>query len=173
MTNKRKYVDPDFGEIELGPPPTREDVADVERRLGRLMDESKRLWPDGVVSRCPVCKKKKLVGRSDLVVSVPKVGRVDRFMRLRGGRCENCSAQVLEPWEQAIIERAEALAPHGDYEVKVSNIGRGTVGTYWPKDVTRVLGLDSDTKGVVKILDDHTMVVVFDKPKKRRKKDSS
>ena len=64
------------------------------------------------------------------------------------------------------------LVPPGDHEVKVSNIGRGTVGTYWPKDVARVMGLDADTKGVVKILDDHTMVVVFDKRKKSRRKGS-
>lgn len=48
---------------------------------------------------------------------------------------------------------------HPDYRAKVSRIGKGTVGTYWPKDVERLLGLRPDQRIYIEILGPDTALL--------------
>jgi hypothetical protein len=44
----------------------------------------------------------------------------------------------------------------------VSRIGSGTLGTYWPKDVERVLNLSPDKRAFIEIIDRDAVLVRFE-----------
>lgn len=156
----RTIKDPDGGEIELAARPGR---AEFERAAAEIRSalQATRLWPAGSISRCPNCAEDSFVGRDDLTLEVPRAGVVVIFRHLHGARCSRCNAQTLEPSEELDIESETAAGIVADYEAKVSNIGSGTVGTYWPKDVVRVMGLNPDKKAFIHVLDRDTALIKF------------
>ncbi len=123
--------------------------------------KANRLWPEGSVSACPTCHKRALVGRSDLVHQEVRPGNVQTFRNLRGAKCEACGSQFLDPEEIIAIEDTIGVGVVADFEAKVSRIGTGTLGTYWPKDVVRNLGLEPDTRAFIQVLDRETALVKF------------
>lgn len=160
MTKPREIVDPDFGPIRVPEPPKR---ADADRLLAAQEDAFRqlRLWPDGSVSPCPSCERKAFVGRSDLSHEVARPGGVVIYRHIRGAKCSHCGAQSIEPSEQIHIESEVGIGQVADYEAKVSNIGSGTVGTYWPKDVVRVMNLSPDTRAYIQVIDRETALIRF------------
>lgn len=157
---KRTIVDPDLGPIEIPEPPKR---ADAERLLKQQREafEKIRLWAPGSVSACPSCDRRSFVGRDDLSAEIARPGGVVIYRHLRGAKCSSCGAQSLEPGEQIQIEREAGVGQVGDYEAKVSNIGSGTVGTYWPKDVVRVMNLSPETRAYIQVIDRETALIRF------------
>lgn len=160
MTKTREIVDPDFGPIRVPEPPKR---TDAERLVAaqKAAFEKLRLWPDGSVSHCPSCERRAFVGRSDLDHEVARPGGVVIYRHIRGAKCSHCGARSIEPSEQIHIESEVGIGQVGDYEAKVSNIGSGTVGTYWPKDVVRVMNLDPDTRAYIQVIDRETALIRF------------
>lgn len=157
---KRTIVDPDLGTIDVPEPPKK---ADAERlvREQREAFEKIRLWPPGSVSACPSCERRSFVGRDDLSAEIARPGGVVVYRHLRGAKCSNCDGQSLEPGEQMQIEREAGVGQVADYEAKVSNIGSGTVGTYWPKDVVRVMNLSPETRAYIQVIDRETALIRF------------
>lgn len=86
------------------------------------------------------------------------------YRHLHGARCARCSFQVLEASDQFAIEQEAGTTFHPDYEAKVSRIGSGTLGTYWPKDVERVMHLAPHDKAFIHVVAHDTAVVRFEKP---------
>lgn len=164
MNMARRIRDPDFGSIELPEPPTREEF---EKNAGLLRERGPRgrLWPSGSVGPCPNCGRRGFVGRDNLEMSLPKPGGAVIFRGLRGARCDGCGAQVLEADDLIRVEAEAVTAIASDYEAKVSRIGSGTLGTYWPRDVVRSMGLTPATKAFIQVLDRRTALVRFDRPK--------
>lgn len=159
MTSRR-VEDPEFGAIEVPQPPARQEF----ERVARAMEDASRgvrFWPAGSVSECPRCGEARFVGRDDLSHEVPRPGGVIVFLHLRGARCEACEAQSLEPDDLVRLEAEAGVAIVADYEAKVSSIGSGTVGTYWPKDVVRLLGLTPGKRAFIMVLDRDTALVKF------------
>lgn len=156
----RRIEDPDFGEIEVPPLPSREEYERLLRKVREARQEA-RFWPPGSIQDCPQCGERKFVGREDLSYEVATQGRVIVFRHLHGARCGACHAQALEPDELVRIEDEAGVGLLADYEAKVSNIGSGTVGTYWPKDVVRIMGLRPDKKAFIVVLDRDTMLLRF------------
>jgi YgiT-type zinc finger domain-containing protein len=156
----RRIEDPDFGEVELPPPPSKEEYQRLLQQT-REARQKARFWPLGTTHACPQCGERKFVGREDLSYEVANQGRVIIFRHLHGARCEACHAQALEPDELVRIEAEAGVGILADYEAKVSNIGSGTVGTYWPKDVVRIMGLRPDKKAFIVVLDRNTMLLRF------------
>lgn len=170
---KRRIQDPDFGEVELeGTLPTRQEFERAAREI-RQAAKTFRAWPDGSVSDCPGCGKRAFVGRDDLGHEVAKPDGLVIFRHLRGARCESCGVQSLEGEDLAALEQEAGVELLADYEAKVSSIGSGTVGTYWPKDVVRVLRLGPDRRLFIKVLDPDTVLVRVDRrrvqPRRRAK----
>ena len=68
--------------------------------------------------------------------------------------------------EQEKIDTELGLSGHmrRDYEAKVSRLGSDSVGTYWPKDVTRNLGLRPHDIARIHIIARNVAVVTFEKP---------
>lgn len=160
----RKIRDPDFGTIELPDPPSREEF-EKNARLLRERGPRGRLWPSGSVGPCSSCGRRSFVGRDNLEMSLPKPGGAVIFRGLRGAHCDGCGAQVLEADDLIRVEAEAVTAIVSDYEAKVSRIGSGTLGTYWPRDVVRSMGLTPATKAFIQVLDRRTALVRFNRPK--------
>lgn len=157
---KRVIDDPDFGPHEVPPPPDREEFEKVAQGALAAM-RTRRIWPAGSVSRCPNCGKNALVGRDDLTCRFARPGGVVVFHRLRGARCESCKEQSLEPGDLIAVERDAGVEVAGDFEIKVTTIGSGTLGTYWTKDLVRNLRLTAGKKAYVQLLDRDTALLRF------------
>lgn len=65
----------------------------------------------------------------------------------------------MEPYEQIAVEDEADIGLHPDYEASVSRIGSGTLGTYWPKEVERVLNLSPDKRAFIEIIDRDAVLV--------------
>lgn len=161
MSRTRETHDPDFGTLEIPPPPKREDGERLLREQQAAFAKRRRLWPDGALAECPSCERRTFVGRNDLSHEVARPGGVIIYRHLQGARCSHCGAQSLEPWELMQIEAEAGIGQVADYEAKVSNIGSGTVGTYWPKDVVRVMDLSPETRAYIQIIDRETALIRF------------
>lgn len=121
------------------PAPSAEQWARERAQVkAQLAKRSRRIWSKGSVSQCPKCAKKSFEGRDDLSLQLPSRGHVVIFRHLQGAKCRHCGYQVLEPADQHDVEEEVGASFHSDYQAKVSRIGSGTLGTYWPKDVQRV-----------------------------------
>lgn len=157
---KRTVEDSEFGRIEVPPPPSRDEFEKVARKALAAL-EKRRVWPAGSVSRCPQCGKRAFVGRDDLSCEIARPGGIVIFKNLRGAKCEACKAQSLEPADLVRVEQDMGVGTLSDYEARVSSIGSGTLGTYWPKDVVRNLALEPGKKVYIQILDRETALVKF------------
>lgn len=164
---KKRIVDPDFGEFDIeGPVPTREEFERTARRISEAA-RSFRAWPPGAVAACPNCGQRAFVGRDDLSHEVAKRDGLLVFRHLRGARCESCGVQSLEAEDLVAVEQEAGVELVADYEAKVSNIGSGTVGTYWPKDVVRVMRLGPNRRLFIKVIDADTALVKVDRRRPR------
>lgn len=157
--------EPDWIEEEL-PAPSAQEWAEARARVEQdLAEPKRRLWPDGSVAECPKCRSKELAGRSDITLELPSKGHVVIFRHLQGARCRRCAYTALEPGDQDAVEHEVGVSFHSDYEAKVSRIGSGTLGTYWPKDVSRNLGLQPHDIAHIHVIASDTAVVRFEKGK--------
>jgi hypothetical protein len=157
---KKVVIDPDFGPIEVPPPPTRAEFEKAGREaLAAVL--GRRQWPTGSVGPCPSCKRKTFIGRDDLEHRVVRPGGVIIFRHLRGAKCQSCGAQSLEMEDMIDVEDESGAGVVGDYKARVCIIGSGSWGTYWPRDVVRNLDLERKTHAFIKILDADTVVVNF------------
>lgn len=156
----REIEDADFGRVEL--PEGYVDPEAFEARIEEAREATgERLWPEGDVSACPRCGQETFEGRSDLAYRSTQGRHVVSFRHLHGAVCTNCGASTLEPYEQIEVEDETGVGFHPDYEASVSRIGSGSLGTYWPKDVQRVLGLGPDKTAFIEIIDRDAVLVRF------------
>lgn len=157
----REIDDPDAGRIEL--PDTFVDPETFEDRREQTRDAyGDRLWPEGERFECPQCGEETFEGKSDLTYRATHGRHVVSFRHLHGASCSSCGAKTLEPYEQIGVEDETGVGFHPDYEAKVSRIGSGSLGTYWPKDVQRVLGLEPHKKAFIEIIDRDAVLVRFE-----------
>jgi len=157
----RQIEDPDFGVIEL--PKEYLDADALDERLDTIREAfDERLWPEGETFACPRCGERTFEGRSDLAYRSTEGRHVVSFRHLHGASCTNCGAKTLEPYEQIAVEDEADIGLHPDYEASVSRIGSGTLGTYWPKDVERVLNLSPDKRAFIEIIDRDAVLVRFE-----------
>ena len=162
MTGKRVVDDPDFGPIEVatGPLSDTKWKATGDKVVAAM--ERTRLFPEGTIRACPVCKEKAFEGRNDLVLQFVRGERVLTFRRVHGGRCGSCRAQIVEPYEALALDDEAVPSLRGNYESKVAKVGGGSLGMYWPRDIQRLLGLKADRKAFIEVLDKDSVLVRFD-----------
>lgn len=156
----REIDDPDAGTIEL-PDAFVDAETFADRREQTRQAYDQRLWPEGERFECPECGKQTFEGKSDLTYRTTHGHHVVSFRHLHGASCSSCGAKTLEPYEQIGVEDETGVGLNPDYEAKVSRIGSGSLGTYWPKDVRRVLGLEPDRKAFIEIIDRDAVPVRF------------
>lgn len=140
--------------------PTPHEWAEATRALrDRLMDARPRAFPRGEVRSCPVCEKQALEGRDDLVRETVVGAIVLVSHNLHGARCAHCGAEFLESYEEIALEEAGPERRLTDYQAKVTSVSGRNLGTYWPKDVVRVMDLHNQDALRVQVLDADTMIV--------------
>lgn len=149
----------------LGDPPTQEEWDAV----GRELDEKE--WPDlypvGSVSRCPECGAEAFEGRDGLDLEVTYKGVVHYFHDLKGVRCRACGAQSLDMPEMFRVEKRLGMDPNHfppqvDFEAKVAQFGSGSLGTYWPKDIRRIMNLKPGQRAHICVVDKNAVLVRFE-----------
>ena len=136
-----KFNDPDFGPMEAPPPPTKGELNRLQKKL-RAAAFKRRLFQPGQVYRCDVCGRKTFEGRTDVSLEVIRRGVVYVFRNLHGALCKSCGAKTVESFEMYNIDDHLHTGFRTSFRARVTNVGKGAVGTYWPKDVQRLLHLD-------------------------------
>lgn len=123
------------------------------------MHERPRLFPAGQTRRCPQCGKRALEGREDLVREAIIGAMALVHHNLHGARCRQCGAEFLEAYEEVALEEAGPARSLPDYEARVTSVSGRNLGTYWPRDVVRVMQLHKEDALHVQVLDQDTMIL--------------
>lgn len=131
-------------------------VADLRTRL---MQHRPRAFPPDSTRTCPACGKKRLRSRDDLVREVVVGAMALVHHNLHGAVCDACGTEFLEAYEELALEEAGPERRLTDYEAKVTSVSGKSLGTYWPKDVVRVMDLHRHDALHVQVLDADTMLI--------------
>lgn len=140
-------------------PTPREWMTAVHELRSRLMQDRPRAFPPGKTRTCPVCDKRMLESRDDLVRETVVGAMALVHHHLHGARCRHCGSEFLEAYEELALEEVRPEDRLADYEAKVTNVSGRNLGTYWPKDVVRVMNLSNQDALKVQVLDPDTMIV--------------
>jgi len=152
-------------EIPMPPAPpyglTPQEESDLRKRVQSAI--AKRQWGPGRTYRCPSCQTKSLKGTDQLQLEVSRPGMLVVYPALRGAECAKCHAKFVEPSEMALLDQGP-LGPQWmpDFALKVSRIGRGTLGTYWTKEIERNLHLSKDTRLRAQLLNSRQVLITVE-----------
>lgn len=150
--------DPDFGPIDLEPT-SDEAWTTAEEKVSKAI-QSVRHWPVGTVHDCPRCREHEFAGKDDIrYQTMDTRGHVHSFYNLRGGHCTACGLDLIEPADLIMVEKTARIEFTPVFSGKVSRIGRGTLGTYWGRDVERNLGLHAGDRLDVELVGRDSMLV--------------
>ncbi|HEX9817073.1 MAG TPA: hypothetical protein VGB18_08840 [Candidatus Thermoplasmatota archaeon] len=153
MKRKITIQDPDFGRIEL-PDIAPTGQAEWNRMRARIRKKlvEKIVFQVGTGYPCPDCGQKELRAAEDLSMEIVRGATVVMVVNLHGARCRRCGTEILEPRETLRLDAIAGVASEPDEIVRVTTIGRGTLGTYWPKDVERKMDLKPGTRLTLRYL---------------------
>lgn len=140
--------------------PTQKEWAEgVQRSRERLLKERPRVFLPGSIWTCPMCGEEQMESCSNIVRETLLGSLVILHHNLHGARCISCGSEVIEAYEQIALEATEELHRVADYQAKVTSVSGRNLGTYWPKDVVRVMGLHSQDPLRIQVIDEDTMLV--------------
>lgn len=134
-------------------------MAAVHDLRSRLMKDRPRAFPPGTTRGCPACGKQTLESRDDLVRETVVGAMALVHHHLHGARCKHCGSEFLEAYEELALEETQPGDRFVGYEAKITNVSGRNLGTYWPKDVVRVMELSNQDALEVQVLDSDTMIV--------------
>ena len=168
---KRKTVTiqgPEVGLIELpvDPPMSPETTNRLRERIRRQYQKQQRYRP-GVKRFCIDCRTETVEFATNLNATMKQGRNLAMFRNLRGGRCSTCGGEYLETSELIRIEDEAEMLVGPSESARVTSIGRGTLGTYWPKPVERGLKLHAGDRLQVKMLGPSTALLEVLRPQKR------
>lgn len=150
--------DPDFGPIDLKP--TTDKAWEAASKQVEAAIEVARHWPAGKTHPCPRCRNDTLTGSDNIrYQTVDGQGHVHTFYNLRGASCSACGLEILEPADLVEVEKTVRVGFTPVFTGKVSRVGRGTLGTYWSRDVERNLGLHAGDRLDVELVGRDSMLV--------------
>lgn len=69
---------------------------------------------------------------------------------LSGHKCEQCKDKYYDSESSDIIDKYTAGRVSGGHEVKITTVGGGKLGIYFPKDVLRDMEIESKKKVIIK-----------------------
>lgn len=150
--------DPDFGPIDVEST-SAEAWKEAEAKVTKAIHAT-RHWPPGTTHTCPRCREQKFHGSDDVSYqTVDERNHVHTFYNLRGAHCSNCGLNLIEPSDLIKVEKVVQVQFTPVFSGKVSNVGRGTLGTYWSRDVERNLGLHAGDRLDVELVGKDAMLV--------------
>lgn len=108
---------------------------------------------------CPSCGNSTMSYADDLTFDVTLTGERIVIPNLTGLKCIRCSDEAFDANSTKIIEHYTAGKPVGGYECKVSTVGGGKIGMYFPRDVLRVMKVSKSDKAILTPLSNRKMVI--------------
>ncbi len=108
---------------------------------------------------CPSCGTASMSYADDLMFEVVLAGERIVISNLIGLKCSKCGEVAFDANSTKIIEHYTAGKPVGGYECKVSTVGGGKIGMYFPKDVLRVMKVSKSDRAILTPLSNRKMVV--------------
>ncbi len=144
MKREKNVKDVDAPEV------TEEQVARLRANL--LAAPRAPLRATGALSRCPTCGGK-MITTNSIERTIPTPGVIYVVSRLPGAQCQDCGSTELDSLGVAIVESSVRHDRWADYETAVTHTSGSTTGTYFKKDLARVLDLHAAEKLSWKIVD--------------------
>lgn len=158
MSDEESTNDIEASDPDQVPEITEEEVKSLQARA--LETEREPLLDEGQVTQCPVCDGP-MVTTNDLKKAIPTPRGLTLVTRLPGARCAQCNASQLDPAALALILEHSGEEIISDYETTVTQASGQALGTYFRKDLTRVLGLTGREHLRWTVLDkDHALVEI-------------
>lgn len=151
--------DPDFGPVDLPAVPVRRSDWNKFRQRLHAKLKAASPWKPGVAYRCGQCGERALFASSDLTQEVRRGQTLVVLRNLRGAECRSCGAGLLDLAEALRIDAEFDAIDSSPSPARVSRVGRGTVGTYWPKAIERAVGLRPGTRLTIHVLSPKSLLL--------------
>lgn len=121
---------------EIGP----EREEQVRNRLEKSKPKTPLRLVEGLT--CPVCETGVLVLAHSLTVDWAQSGERIVVGNLTGFRCSSCGREFLDAEGARVVSRyIDRSRPRGWYTAKISSLGGGKLGVYFPRDLLRNIDL--------------------------------
>lgn len=160
MKNRSVLVnDPDFGSVAVRAIPVRRTEWNAFRERIRRKLAASSLWRPGVSYRCPSCGARALHASSDITQEVRRGSTLVVLRNLKGAQCRECHYGLLDLAEALRIDDEFDQLEGPAVPARVSAVGRGTVGTYWPKAIERALRLQPGRSLTIRVLSPSSILV--------------
>ncbi len=127
----------------------------AKRRTGRKESPMKGI--KGI--KCPSCGNNNMSYADDLTFDVTLTGERMVIPNLTGLKCSKCGEVAFDANSTKIIEKYTIDKPSGGYELKVSTVGGGKIGMYFPRDVLRVMNISKSDKAILIPLSKRKMII--------------
>jgi YgiT-type zinc finger domain-containing protein len=128
---------------------------EIAKRRGKKESPMKRVKD----IECPSCGTTSMSYSDDLTFEVILAGERIVIPNLTGLKCSKCGEVAFDTNSTKIIEKYTSGKPVGGYELKVSTVGGGKIGMYFPKDVLRVMKISKSDKAILTPLSNRKMVI--------------
>ena len=117
---------------------------DREEQVRNALESKKPKTPlrlaEGIA--CPVCGKGVLALADSLTVDWTQNAERIVVGNLTGFRCTNCGRELFDAESARVISRyIDQSRPRGGYTAKISSLGGGKLGVYFPQDLLRNVDL--------------------------------
>lgn len=127
----------------------------AKRRTGRKESPVKGIKD----IKCPSCGTASMSYADELTFEVVLAGERIVIPNLTGLKCSKCGEAAFDANSTKIIENYTAGKPVGGYELKVSTVGGGKIGMYFPKDVLRVMKISKSDRAILTPLSNRKMMI--------------
>ncbi len=127
----------------------------AKRRAGRKESPLKGIKD----IKCSSCGNDTMSYAQDLTFDVVLAGERIVIPNLTGLKCSKCGEVTFDANSTKIIEKYTADRAGGGYELKISAVGGGKIGVYFPKDILRVMEIHKSEKAILTPLSKRKMVI--------------
>lgn len=144
---------------ELIPEATEEDIEETKKLVERAKGKAPSPHKIGNLE-CPVCGGT-MRPSEELTFDVHLPNGYIVIPNLSGHKCEECGDKYFDPDSSSIIGRYTDERVSGGHEAKVTTVGGGKLGIYFPKDVLREMDIESKKKVVLKPISRKKAILEF------------
>ncbi len=127
----------------------------AKRRAGRKESSVKGIKD----IKCSACGNNTMNYAEDLTFEVVLAGERIVIPNLTGLKCSKCGEVSFDANSTEIIEKYTAGRACGGYELKISTVGGGKIGMYFPKDILRVMKINKSEKAILTPLSRRKMII--------------